>query len=148
MTEEGQSNEIDYLADFLRDSINSFMRLIDIDERVSGAHEERVHYEEWVRFLVSTQLLPRVLAVACGVYDRASDVLNDGIPHLLERALATIPVDAEFIAGVMERLPDHERISVAASPAMLGTATLAEQARDSFNGALYSTLDVEEDVWE
>ena len=52
----------DRLATFLRESVDRFMVRLDIKERTSAAHEDRVHYEEWVRFCLVTSLAPDILA--------------------------------------------------------------------------------------
>ena len=146
MSEPDQLQGNDRLSNFLRESVNDFMGLLDIEERTSAIHEDRVHYEEWVRFCVVTSLVPNVLAASCGVFDHDPEVLNNRMPALIERALTTIPVDARFISDVMSRLPDHERIKAIGDNLFRGQRdrTLADEARDSFNGALYQTLDIME----
>ena len=136
----------DRLATFLRESINRFMARLDIQERTSDAHDDRVHYEEWIRFCLVTSLLPDVLAAACAVYDFDAEVLNKKMPALLERALTHIPVDAAFINDAMSRLPDHRRMRVVAANLHRGrwAATLADEARDSFDAALFQTLDIDD----
>ena len=69
MTDHEFPNNQDRLALFLRESIDRFMARLDIEERTSVAHEDRVHFEEWVRFCLVTSLIPDVLAVACAVFD-------------------------------------------------------------------------------
>ena len=140
MSEPEQCQGNDRLSNFLRESVNAFMGLLDIEERTSAGHEDRVRYEEWVRFCVVTSLVPNVLAAACGVFDYDPEVLNNRMPTLIERALTTIPVDA------MSRLPDHEWITAIGDHLFGGQRdrTLADEARDSFNGALYQTLDIVE----
>lgn len=134
----------DRLSSFLRESVNQFMGLLDIEERTSVRHEDRVHYEEWVRFCLVTSFVPDVLAVASGAFDFDPEVLNDRMPALIERALTTIPVDAEFIDDVISRLPDHQRMKIVRENLMGGRAdwTLADQARDTFDAALYQTLEI------
>ena len=146
MSEPDQLQGNDRLSNFLRESVNDFMGLLDIEERTSAGHEDRVHYEEWVRFCVVTSLIPNVLAAACGVFDYDPEVLNNRMPALIERALTTIPVDATFISDVMFRLPDHERMKAIGDSLFGGQQdrTLADGALDSLNGALYQTLDVAE----
>ena len=146
MSEPDQLQGNDRLSNFLRESVNDFMGLLDIEERTSAGHEDRVHYEEWVRFCVVTWLVPNVLAAACGVFDYDPEVLNNRMPALIERALTTIPVDARFISDVMSRLPGHERMKAIDDNLFGGQRhrTLADEARDSFNGALYQTLDIVE----
>ena len=136
----------DRLSNFLRESVNDFMGFLDIEERTSAGHEDRVHYEEWVRFCVVTSLVPNVLAAACGVFDYDPEVLNNRMPALIDRSLTTIPVDATFIGDVMSRLPGHERMKAIGDNLFGGRRdrTLADEARDSFNGALYQTLDIVE----
>ena len=68
MPDQDQFSDNDRLASFLRESINTFMGRLDIRERTSDAHEDRVHYEEWVRFCLVTSLVPDVLAAACAVF--------------------------------------------------------------------------------
>jgi hypothetical protein len=135
----------DRLARFLRESVDRFMERLDIRERTSDTHEDRVHYEEGVRFCLVTSLVPDVLAAACGVFDFDAEVINHRIPALLERALTPIPMDAAFISDAMARLPDHRRMRVVAENLRLGRGawSLADEARDSFSAALYQTLDIE-----
>ena len=146
MSDPDQFQGNDRLSNFLRESVNDFMGLLDIEERTSAIHQDRVHYEEWVRFCVLTSLVPNVLAAACGVFDYDPEVLNNRMPALIERALTTIPVDATFISDVMSRLPDHERMKAIGDNPFRGrpSRTLADEARDSLNGALYQTLDIVE----
>ena len=144
----------DRLAGFLRESINRFMARLDIRERTSPAHEDRVHYEEWVRFCLVTSLVPDVLAAACAVFDYDSQAINERIPALLERALTPIPVDAAFINDAMSRLPDHNRMKVVANNLHRGRGgwTWAHEVRHSFSNALCETLDIpdppEEEGWD
>ena len=144
----------DRLATFLRESINRFMGSLDIKERTSATHEDRVHFEEWVRFCLVTALVPDVLAAACGAYEFDSEALNYRMPALLERALTPIPVDAAFINNAMSRLPDHNRMRIVAANLHLGRgdSTWAKEARHSFSAALYQTLDIsdpsEEGNWD
>lgn len=146
MLNPDQFPDLDHLSEFLRESMNQFMSLLDIEERTSPRHEDRVHYEEWVRYCLATSLIPDVLAVACGVCDSDPDVLNNRVPALFERALTTIPMDAAFISEVMSRLPDHERMRIIGDNSFGGgqDGELADEARDSFNAALYHTLYIEE----
>ena len=144
----------DRLATFLRESINRFMARLDIPERTSAAHEDRVHYEEWVRFCLVTSLVPDVLAAACAVFDFDAEVLNERIPALLERALTPIPVDAAFMNDAMSRLPDHNRMRVVANNLHLGRGawTWTHEVRHAFSAALCETLDIpdppEEEGWD
>ena len=144
MTNPEQLPNSDRLSSFLRERVNQFMGLLDIEERISVRHEDRVHYEEWVRFCLVTSFVPDVLAIACAAFDFDPKVLNDRMPALIERALTTIPVDAEFIADVMSRLPDHQRMQIVGENLLGGRTdwTLADQARDTFNAALYQTLEI------
>ena len=134
----------DRLSRFLRESVNRFMSRLDTRERTSDTHEDRVHYEEWVRFCLVTSLVPDVLAAACGVFEYDAEILNDRMPALLERALTPIPMDAVFVSGAMSGLPDHRRMRIALANLnrARGDRTLADEARDSFNSALYETLDI------
>ena len=136
----------DRLSGFLRKSVNHFMGQLDIKERTSDTHEGRVHYEEWVRFCLVTSLVPDILAAACAVFEYDAEVLNDKIPDLLKRALTPLPMDVSFIGDVMSALPDQRRIrniSMILHGGM-GTFTLADEAVDSFNAALYQTLDIDD----
>ena len=150
--EQFQAN--DRLTSFLRESINRFMARLDIQERTSAAHEDQVHYEEWVRFCLVTSLVPDILAAACAVFDFDAEVLNDRMPALLEGALTPIPVDAAFIGDVMARLPDHRRMQVVAENLHLGRGewTWEHEVKHSFDTALCETLDIpdppEEDGWD
>ena len=143
MSSATQAQDNGYIADFLRESINHFMELLNIEERTSGTHEDRVHYEEWVRYLAA-ELVARSLAAACGVSSYDPEVLNHGIPDLLDRALSVIPVEAEFIGEVMARLPDHDRMKIVSWSGMQYARTLADHAKESFTGSLYITLGIEE----
>ena len=144
----------DRLATFLRESIDRFMGGLDIKERTSDTHEERVHYEEWVRFCLVTALVPDVLAAACGTFDFDAEVINDRMPALLERALTPIPVNAAFIDDAMSRLPDHQRMRVVAANLHMGRGgwTWAHEVQHSFSAALCQTLDItdppEEESWD
>ena len=134
----------DRLSRFLRESVNRFMASLDINERTSDTHEGRVQYEEWVRFCLVTSLLPDTLAAACGVFDYEADVLNHKIPALLKRALNPLPMDVSFIGDVMSALPDRSRmrnVSVNLHGG-LGNCTLADEAIETFDAALYQTLDI------
>ena len=141
------------LSGFLRKSVNRFMGQLDIKERTSDTHEGRVQYEEWVRFCLVTSLLPDILAAACGVFDYDADALNHKIPALLKRALTPLPMDIQFIGNVMSALPDQSRmrdVSLNLHGGM-GNFTLADEAIESFDAALYETLDIAdpsiEGVW-
>ena len=137
-------NDQDRLCGFLRKSVNHFMGQLDINERTSDTHEGRVQYEEWVRFCLVTSLVPDILAAACGVFDYDAEVLNDKIPALLKRALTPLPMDVSFIGDVMSALPDQRRIGIVSVNlhGRLGDFTLADEAIESFEAALYQTLDI------
>ena len=137
MPNPDQAPHLDRLSSILRESLNQFMELLDLEERKSPKHEDQVHYEEWVRYLLATSLIPDILAVACGVFECSSDIFNT-MPALLENSLATIPVDAEFIRNAMARLPDHPRMM---NP---NYDSLGDEARSAFNAALYHALNIEE----
>ena len=154
MPDQEQFPDNDRLASFLRESIDNFMARLDIPERTSTAQDDRVHYEEWVRFSLATSLVPDVLAAACAVFDFDGDVLNDRMPALLERALTPIPADAIFIRDVMARLPDHRRMRVVAENLHLGRGdwTWEHEVRHALDTALCQTLDIpdppEQDGWD
>ena len=138
MSETGPVPNNAHVGDFLREVIDQFMQFLDVPERASEAHEGRVRYEDRVRFMLAG-LVGEVLAAGCPVFDGDTDSINQGIPDLLDQALSVIPVDAEFIAEVMSRLPGQEM----ADTDWLGERTLAGRAKASFNAALYITLDWE-----
>ena len=71
-------------------------------------------------------------------------MLNHKIPALLKRALTTLPMDIQFIGNVMSALPDQSRmrdVSLNLHGGM-GNFTLADEAIESFDAALYETLDI------
>ena len=137
-------NDQDRLSGFLRKSVNRFMGQLDINERTSDTHEGRVQYEEWVRFCLVTSLVPDILAAACAVFDYDAEVLNDKIPAMLKRALTPLPMDVSFIGDVMSALPDQRRIRIVSVNLHggLDNFTLADEAIESFDAALYETLDI------
>ena len=140
----------DRLSRFLRKSVNHFMGQLDIKERTSDTHEGRVHYEEWVRFCLVISLVPDILAAACAVFDYDAEVLNHKIPALLKRALTPLPTDVSFIGDVMSALPDQNRMRIVSLNLHgdLGNFTLADEAIESFDAALYQTLDIAEPAIE
>ncbi len=140
------NKECDRLAGFLRESIDRFLGRLDIAERTSDAHEERVHYEQWVRFCLVTSLVPDVLAAACAAFDFDSEALNDRIPALLERSLTPIPMDSAFIADVMSLLPEHRRMQVVTNNLRRrgGSWTLGHEARYALSNSLCEALDIPE----
>ena len=137
--------EIRRLSDFLRESIDGFMELLDIEERVSPDHEEQVHYEEWVRYLLTTNFLPDVLATMCGLADYDADLLNKGVPDLLKQSLWALPQESAFIAAMMARLPDHPRMALRDNRDQR-IVSLADEARLTFDAALYITLGIGDDA--
>ena len=80
MLDQEQFPDNDRLSRFLRESINRFMARLDIQERTSDAHDDQVHYEEWVRFCLVTTLVPDVLAAACAVFDLTPKSSTRGSP--------------------------------------------------------------------
>ena len=140
----------DRLSRFLRESVNRFMSSLEIRERTSDTHEGRVHYEEWVRFCLVTSLVPDILAAACGVFDYEAEVLNHKIPALLKRALTPLPMDIQFIGNAMSAFPDQSRMRDVSLNLHggRGNFTLAEEAIESFDAALYATLDIADPVIE
>ena len=144
MPDQEFPNDQDRLSRFLRESVNSFMGSLDIRERTSDTHEGRVDYEEWVRFCLVASLVPDILAAACAVFDYDAEVLNDKIPALLKRALTPLPMDVSFIGDVMSALPDRSRMRIVSVNLHggLGNFTLADEAIESFDAALYETLDI------
>ena len=145
MPDQQQFPDNDRLSRLLRESIDRFLARLDIEERTSAVHEDRVHFDEWVRYCLVTALVPDVLAVACGVFDYDAEVLNKGMPALLERALTPIPMDAAFIGDAMAGLPDHPRTRVVAGNLRgMGNSALADEARQSFDAALYETLGIDD----
>ena len=81
---------------------------------------------------------------ACACFDYDAEVLNNRIPELIKRALTSAPMDARFIGDVMSGLPDHPRMQILAENLHLdgGDRTLADEARQSFDAALYETLGI------
>ena len=154
MPDQDQFSDNGRLAGFLRESIDRFMARLDIQERTSAAHDDRVHYEEWVRFCLVTSLLPDVMATACAVFDFDAEVINERMPALLERSLTPIPMDASFISDAMARLPDHRRMRVVAGNLRLGRGnwTWEHEVRNAFDTALCRAMDIpdppEQDGWE
>ena len=146
-------NDQDRLSGFLRKSVNHFMGQLDIKEKTPDTHEARVRYEELVRFCLVTSLVPDILAAACAVFDYDAEVLNDKIPALLKRALTPLPMDVSFIADVMAALPDQSRMRdvFLNLHGGMGNFTLADEAIETFDAALYQTLDIDdpsiEGVW-
>ena len=97
-----------------------------------------------MRYLAA-MLVADALAVVCGVSSYDPDVLNYRIPDLLDRALSAFSeVDAEFIGEMMARLPDHERMKMVSWSGIPDEGTLADHAKESFKGALYIALGIEE----
>ena len=80
MPDQGFPDDQDRLARFLRESIDHFMGRLDIKEWASNTHEDRVHYEQWVRFCLVTSLVPDVLAAACAVFEYDAEVLHYRMP--------------------------------------------------------------------
>ena len=120
------------------------MASLDIREKTLDTHEGQKQYEEWVRFCLVTSLVPDILAAACAVFEYDAEVLNHKIPALLKRALTSLPMDVSFIGDVMSLLPDQSRmrdVSVNLHGG-IGNFTLADEAIDSFDAALYQTLDI------
>ena len=154
MSDHDQFADRDRLVGFLRESIDRFMGRLNIPERTSDAHEDRVHYEAWVRFCLATSLVPDILAAACATFDFDADVINERMPALLERALTPVPMDAAFISDVMASLPDHRRMRVVAKNLHRGRGdwTWANEVRRAFDDALCQTLDIpdpsDQDVWD
>ena len=76
------NQDCDRLATFLRESVDRFMARLDIKERASNTHEDRVHYEEWVRFCLVTSAGPRCPGRGlCGLrIRRRSPQLQDAGP--------------------------------------------------------------------
>ena len=146
MPDQQQFPDNDRLSRLLRESIDRFLARLDIEERTSAVHEDRVHFDEWVRYCLVTALVPDVLAVACAVFDYDAEVLNNRIPELIKRALTPIPMDSRFIGDVMSGLPDHLRMQIVGENLHLdgGDRTLADEARQSFDAALYETLDIDD----
>ena len=136
--------EQDRLSGFLRKRVNRFMGSLDIKERTLDTHEGQKQYEEWVRFCLVTSLVPDILAAACAVFEYDAEVLNHKIPALLKRALTPLPMDIQFIGNVMSALPDQSRMRHVSLNLHggLGNFTLADEAIDSFDAALYQTLDI------
>ena len=137
-------DEQDRLSRFLRESVNRFMASLDIRERTLDTHEGQKQYEEWVRFCLVTSLVPDILAAACAVFEYDAEVLNHKIPALLKRALTPLPMDIQFIGNVMSALPDQSRmrdvsLNLHGGP---GNFTLADEAIESFDAALYATLGI------
>ena len=144
MPEQESPNDQERLSRFLRKSVNDFMGQLDIEERAVDTHEGRQQYDEWVRFCLVTSLVPDILAAVCAVFDYDAEVLNDKIPALLKRALTPLPMDIQFIGNVMSALPDQSRmrdVSLNLHGGM-GNFTLADEAIESFDAALYETLDI------
>ena len=134
----------EHLPNLLRESIADFMEIIDIRERNGSSREDKIQYETWVRYCLVTMLIPDVLAIACGTFDKEEflDVINSKIPALLRNALVTIPSDAAFIGEVMSRLPESDQMKRVAD---LGLGSdHATDALESFNAGLYQVLDYDE----
>ena len=149
MQDARANNNNEFLARFLRDTISDSIAWISNWERDQASdeggmsREERMSFERWVRFNLTTRLIPDVLAAACGVFDYSGDVLNEGMPSLVREALTPVPTDVEFIRDMMARLPDDERTRRLSEVVGQGD-DLAEIAAAAFGYSLYYTMDVED----
>ena len=97
--------EITRLSGFLRESMNSFMERLNIEERTSAIHEDQVHFEEWLRYVLATSFLPDVLATICGLAEYNADLLSGRVPALLERSLSALPYVRSSLPGLWEGCP-------------------------------------------
>ena len=131
----------EYLAMFLRANVGDCIRMITNYERGEPGHEDQVNFEQWVRFWLTCQLIPDILALACGISDFDGDAINQGIPDLLRNALPTVPLDAEFVAEVMERLPDQGPMEFLAEN-LLSQGDSTSLALGKFNDALHWTMEI------
>ena len=154
MLNKEQLPQNDRLAGFLRESINTFIGRLNIPERTSDAHLDRMHYEEWVRFCLATSLVPDILAAACAVFDFDADVINERMPALLEQGLTAVPTNAAFISDAMAGLPDHRRMQIVVENLRGGRGdwTWEHEVRCALDDALCQTLDIpepaEQDIWD
>ena len=125
-----------YLSEFLRRSIADCISMIAGYERGAHTHEEQVNFEHWVRFWLVCQLMPDVLAAACGIYDFDGNVINRRMPDLVKNVPSSVPINAEFMAEAMRQLPDNERIRSILQGVYAGddaSSVAGERFRDSLN---------------
>ena len=138
-----ETRENEYLARFLRDSVADCIRMIASDEQAERDREEQVNFEQLVRFWLTCQLIPDILAVACGIFDFDGNVINQEMPDLIKNALPTVPLNAEFIAEVMRHVPDQERMSRLAVNLHSGD-DLISLALGQLNDSLHRTLQIDQ----
>ena len=132
-----------YLARFLRDSVADCVKMIASDEQAERDREEQVNFEQLVRFWLTCQLIPDILAVACGIFDFDGNVINQEMPDLIKNALPTVPLNAEFIAEVMRQVLDQEKMNRLAANLHSGD-DLISLALGQLNDSLHRTMEIDQ----
>lgn len=126
------TERISSLSQILRDDVTECIKDITEDGQTNRSHEEQIEFELRVRFWLENQLVPAVMAVACGVYDFDASVLNQKMPELISSFVSGLP-EAEFLTRI-SKLIDPERWAVISTNLGTSSQPLAVQA---FNDALY-----------
>ena len=96
-----------------------------------------------MRFWLTCQLIPDVLALVCGMFDFDRNIINQGLPDLIKNALPAMPLDAEFIAEVMRQLPDQELMTRLAENVYAGE-DFPSVAIGRFRDSLNWTMEIEQ----
>jgi len=153
--EEGLSTtKIDVLSSLLQHVIDDFMELITEHTGSSRSFAGLIHevknekeFEIWARFWLETQLVPSVLAIACGVYELHSgkntlldaSILNQRMPELINclRA-APLPAESEFLERISKAV-DPDRW--AAMKRNLGPRGAQSPGVEAFNNMLHQIFE-------
>ncbi|MBM3942768.1 MAG: hypothetical protein FJ316_07595 [SAR202 cluster bacterium] len=113
MASDANTEHVSALAQLVRDSINECIKVITELEESGRSHEAQISLEWQARFWLENQLVPSVLAAACGLYQshhgtvlHGTAILNQEMPELISRIVSGLP-DAAFL-GQMSKLVDPE----------------------------------------
>lgn len=107
-TAEVVMTEVD---DTLREVLDAAMRFVKERIRSVATPNERAHIQSDLRFLLSVQLLPSVLAVACHAFRREpgwAEVMNGPVVALVEGlGESPLPADSSFLEEVSRAVDPH-----------------------------------------
>ena len=120
------------LERLLKEDIAQYIKDVTGHGKMSRSHQDQIEFEERVRFWLENQLVPHVLAVACGVFDFDTSVINQKMPELIRGSVTTLPKDAEFVNRMSKDI-DPERWKL-----LEDNLAGSDSPVDRFNDALHS----------
>ena len=124
------------MAKLMKEAVDQFMEITSLAYHSTGTHQGKVDYEEWLRYCVTTSLVPDLMAIACGIENLAQGETVTETESIIKESADTTILEREFVEKMMTRVPDSERMQRIAEHA----ESMGEKAAATFKLCLWQTL--------